>query len=1215
MAPTAHELPAAVTVQGSEGPSKDSMGKDAQTFHLSLEYIRALTNVVDVQECLRQLELEETKVDADLDELLSEREELEASLDKLEVLEPQLGSLQDDSKSLVRIISDTSGLAETISAKVRQLDLEQSRVQMAIKHVEDVQELKFCISGVQRAMEQLDYENAAQHMHKALRFDKRILEGSFAEISVPSAQNPEYPTVILANAKAKLLDIISTEFENAVQRQSAEDITRYFKLFPLLGEEQAGLDKYSKFVCAIVSGKAQASLAVPPKSPTFYADTLIQLFESVAVIIDQHQPVVEKYYGPGKMLRVIQRLQEESDIRSRKILDAFEEERNISRKVAEIRTFKESKRSSNLQPAGPIRSLTPQPGTSSSQQTAAIPEVIDPRELDINLNEMVLISQRAHLYNRFLESRAKSEIEHLEKGQQVNDTIVDKPKEVCNESGLLRISGLSRKVEEIIDHYLAIEEFFLRRSVDKAMKINEYDIGSQTSSCVDDVFYILKKTISRAVYTSNVDCLAAMINFIKNALEMDYISVFQKNMATVFSNGDNKEARFQYMVLLNNVNVSIDYLEKLTVEIEQECVSTTASLSEHALAKAKAVLSGLTGSSNKFKQILTHGTEELFDRTLKPRLRPLLQDSYKDIKYVVTDEEYAEQEALNSFVHRFMSGLDALIEPFKSTLTEDNYNQMIANSVTSLTRTWEKIIFQTKFNRMGAIRFDKDLRAVGFYMTSLTSFPLREKLTRLNQMAMLLDLEELEDLYEIWGNNSGAITWRLTDAEVRRVLSSSTFDDNGLIEAQGSVKNAFADLKDQLECINAVEDDSEGQDDNRGQDIDDEQVEAGGFDETKQQDEIPIEKLRSSLRVSQKHIEKEIATLNKTVSDISKKSAKGELSPKEVEVALEEIVKRLSTLKRKLKDTRAEESLYSQRTKVRLQHLQDFTTINTLDSEDFARWSRIRLNRILIDSMLRDGFRKTAMLLAKSEHIEDLVDIELFAQSAKVEQALMRQSCTECLQWCKENGSNLKKLKSTLEFSLRVQEFIELARDRRSQEAISYAKKHLTSWQGTHMKEISHVMGLLAFPPETKCHPYKRLYDKSRWNDLIAQFRSNNFALQCFTPEPLLNVTLQAGLSALKTPMCYQPNNRNINCPVCDPETLGALAIDLPLSHHFNSSIVCRISGQIMNEDNLPMALPNGYVYSYNALTEMASLNNGKITCPRSGAVYDFSQLKKVFIS
>ncbi|KAF9079264.1 hypothetical protein BGX27_006722, partial [Mortierella sp. AM989] len=141
--------------------------------------------------------------------------------------------------------------------------------------------------------------------------------------------------------------------------------------------EQVGLDKYSKFVCAIVSGKAQASLVGPPKSPTFYADTLIRLFESVAVIVDQHQPVVEKYYGPGKMLRVIQRLQEESDIRSQKILEAFEEEREIGRKVEEIKSFRDIKRN-HLQPARPIRSLTPQPSISNLQQAATVLEAVDP---------------------------------------------------------------------------------------------------------------------------------------------------------------------------------------------------------------------------------------------------------------------------------------------------------------------------------------------------------------------------------------------------------------------------------------------------------------------------------------------------------------------------------------------------------------------------------------------------------------------------------------------------------------------------------------------------------------------------------------------------------------------------------------------------------------------------------------------------------------------
>ena len=43
---------------------------------------------------------------------------------------------------------------------------------------------------------------------------------------------------------------------------------------------------------------------------------------------------------------------------------------------------------------------------------------------------------------------------------------------------------------------------------------------------------------------------------------------------------------------------------------------------------------------------------------------------------------------------------------------------------------------------------------------------------------------------------------------------------------------------------------------------------------------------------------------------------------------------------------------------------------------------------------------------------------------------------------------------------------------------------------------------------------------------------------------------------------------------------LGKLADEVPLSHHANSTIVCRISGKIMDEDNMPMAFPDGYVYS-----------------------------------
>ena len=85
-----------------------------------------------------------------------------------------------------------------------------------------------------------------------------------------------------------------------------------------------------------------------------------------------------------------------------------------------------------------------------------------------------------------------------------------------------------------------------------------------------------------------------------------------------------------------------------------------------------------------------------------------------------------------------------------------------------------------------------------------------------------------------------------------------------------------------------------------------------------------------------------------------------------------------------------------------------------------------------------------------------------------------------------------------------------------------------------------------------------------------------------------MNLALYAGLVALKVPACFDQSTKNVDCPVCDGESglcshplgLGKLAKEVPYSHHANSTIVCQISGKIMDEDNMPMAFPDGHVYS-----------------------------------
>ena len=62
---------------------------------------------------------------------------------------------------------------------------------------------------------------------------------------------------------------------------------------------------------------------------------------------------------------------------------------------------------------------------------------------------------------------------------------------------------------------------------------------------------------------------------------------------------------------------------------------------------------------------------------------------------------------------------------------------------------------------------------------------------------------------------------------------------------------------------------------------------------------------------------------------------------------------------------------------------------------------------------------------------------------------------------------------SDLEFSLRMQEYIELIRARKLAEAIQYLRKWLTPSADNHMKEIQAASALLAFNPSTSCHRYK----------------------------------------------------------------------------------------------------------------------------------------------
>jgi hypothetical protein len=145
-----------------------------------------------------------------------------------------------------------------------------------------------------------------------------------------------------------LLNVFRKSFAEASQSRDAAATTRFFKLFPVIGWEEEGLEAYASFVVDLVKVRPPASaksknpnslssnhlLSITlASSPLYYITALTALFESIAMIVDQHQPVVEKYYGLGKMANVVTRLLQECDRIAKGLIEGWEEERMMKRKV------------------------------------------------------------------------------------------------------------------------------------------------------------------------------------------------------------------------------------------------------------------------------------------------------------------------------------------------------------------------------------------------------------------------------------------------------------------------------------------------------------------------------------------------------------------------------------------------------------------------------------------------------------------------------------------------------------------------------------------------------------------------------------------------------------------------------------------------------------------------------------------------------------------
>lgn len=369
------------------------------------------------------------------------------------------------------------------------------------------------------------------------------------------------------------------------------------------------------------------------------------------------------------------------------------------------------------------------------------------------------------------------------------------------------------------------------------------------------------------------------------------------------------------------------------------------------------------------------------------------------------------------------------------------------------------------------------------------------------------------------------------------------------------------------------------------------------------------ETLYKSYMTRKKLMHRELDALTKSVSTMGPSMASPDVAA---------VADRLLSLKNAVELSRREGQAAVQRAVTRVRHLSERPSTQSGQRSRCpaaAAWDKVRLDRIIVDYMLREGFYDVAKQYADAEHIEELVELQIFDASRVVIDALKKKDCSVALQWCNANRRRLSRIDSSLEFKLRTQQFVELARAGNSSDAIAYVRNNLlpAALDSSVRDQFERMMTLLAFRPDTSCQPYKHMYAEERWADLIQLFVDDNFRLHGLPKESVLEIVMKAGLSSLKTRRCAKPDTINTDCPTCC-EPFSSLSANLPRAQHLHSILVCRISKAIMDENNPPMVLPNGNVYSNNALVKMAADNDGTVVDPRTGESFKLAELRKCFI-
>lgn len=271
-------------------------------------------------------------------------------------------------------------------------------------------------------------------------------------------------------------------------------------------------------------------------------------------------------------------------------------------------------------------------------------------------------------------------------------------KEDTETIAIIEKSAFQTTLKTHLKTYATMEGFYFRCALEKVHQLDTPDLTSRpvNTSALDDTFFIFKKVLGRLLATADTQAISATCTALRTCFERDWAQIFRKRMDLVSPNMQlqqsyraddqkrEKEARAVYMAYLNNLDLACEYLARLIQGVLEDGTVANAFFKAEELDAATQALTRLGSAEEAFRSTIRvsnyfprgirligaqqSGIDQMFNQLVRPKIRSLILECYKDVSYMLDEDSYAEATEADLVRKRFTKAWDDLTSSFRVSL-------------------------------------------------------------------------------------------------------------------------------------------------------------------------------------------------------------------------------------------------------------------------------------------------------------------------------------------------------------------------------------------------------------------------------------------------------------------------------------------------------------------------------------------------------------------